>query len=86
MKLTDNILNDYRKLMRNKNTWGFVFSIKDVKTLFSIEKINTDYLVFINQRHLGKSTWQNSICLGVVYSMDDLEELFLSITRGEHLS
>lgn len=85
MKITDKILDDYPKLGRNKNTWGFTFEINGGKTKFQIVKINKDYLVYVHQLHLQQDIWENTILLGVVVGTEDLESLFLSITRGEYL-
>ena len=83
--ITDKILDNYKKLSRNKNTWSFLFRISGVKTKFLIKKFNNDYIIYITQSD-KEDIFEYSICLGKLTSTEDLENIFLSITRGEHLS
>lgn len=85
MIITDLILDKYKKLYRHKNTWGFNFEVNGVRTRFEIVKNNNDYLIYIHQNHISKGVYKNTILLGVVLGTEDLEDCFLSITRGEYL-
>lgn len=78
MKLTDNRLNSFTKLVRYKNTWGFTFEVYKYKTKFLVTKWSTNYVVSLIQGN-------DEVFLGQVEIVEDLEELFLATTRGEHL-
>jgi len=93
MKLTDKILDNYQKFTKNKeiNTWYFIFEVGGSTTKFEVKK-HTDnkYVVILYQgtffnEELDGITFLNTIVLGVVYEVKDLQQLFCSVTRGEKL-
>ena len=84
MNITDERLTNYQKLGRIKNTWGFSFKINGSRTKFLIEKFDENYIVSITQMDL-EEIFEDKVCLGRLISIEDLEDLFLSITRGSHL-
>ena len=86
MKITDEILGNYKNLFRSGNSWKFLFEIYGLQTKFIIENLNNNYIVSIKQIDSSNDCWNLSILLGLVKETTDLEQLFLSITRGEKLN
>tara|TARA_R110000744_G_C18884221_1_gene507090 strand:+ start:70 stop:468 length:399 start_codon:yes stop_codon:yes gene_type:complete len=85
-KITDEILGNYKNLFRSGNSWKFLFEIYGLQTKFIIENLNNNYIVSIKQIDSSNDCWNLSILLGLVKETTDLEQLFLSITRGEKLN
>ena len=85
MKLTDEILNNYSRLVRTKNTWIFRFDVYANKSQFSIEKINDIYIIFVKQHLDGIGQWRDKVLFGTVRDTYDLGRIFLAFTRGERL-
>ena len=69
----------------------FIFEVGGSTTKFEVKK-HTDnkYVVILYQgtffnEELDGITFLNTIVLGVVYEVKDLQQLFCSVTRGEKL-
>jgi len=84
-EITDKKLDAYPKLSRHKNEWGFSFEVYDRITQFQVSKLGSDYLVYLNQGKIHKDVWMNTVLLGKLTSTEELESIFLAVTRGEFL-